>query len=99
MEWLDNHDIPFWDLCFMKHKGHVGADIYIEDSPGHIERLRTAGCYVICFGNPTNKEISPPRAETWEQVYELINARATELESKKNMGIRSGDASAERPSK
>ena len=37
MEWLDNHDIPFWDLCFMKHKGQVGADIYIEDSPEHVD--------------------------------------------------------------
>jgi hypothetical protein len=72
MEWLDNHDIPFWDLCFMKHKGQVGADIYIEDSPEHVENLRKGGFHVICFGNPTNKGISAPRAETWEQVYELV---------------------------
>ena len=82
MEWLDNHDIPFWDLCFMRHKGQVGADIYIEDSPDHVENLRRDGCYVICFGNPTNKGISAPRAESWEQVYEFVKARAAELEAK-----------------
>ena len=82
MEWLDNHDIPFWDLCFMKHKGQVGADIYIEDSPEHVKNLRRDGHHVICFGNPTNKEISAPRAESWEQVYEFVKARTAELKAK-----------------
>jgi beta-phosphoglucomutase-like phosphatase (HAD superfamily) len=68
----------------MKHKGQVGADIYIEDSPGHVESLRKAGCYVICFGNPTNRGISAPRAESWEQVYELVKARAAEVEAKQH---------------
>lgn len=40
MHWLDYNDIPFWDLCFMRHKGQVGADIYIEDSPNNVESLR-----------------------------------------------------------
>ena len=79
MEWLDNHDIPFWDLCFMRHKAQVGANIYIEDGPQHVKNLRRDGHYVICFGNPTNKEISAPRAESWEQVYELVIARTAEL--------------------
>jgi hypothetical protein len=30
----------------------------------------------------TNKGISAPRAESWEQVYELVKARAAELETK-----------------
>lgn len=64
------------------HKGQVGADIYIEDSPEHVENLRKDGFHVICFANPTNKGISAPRAESWEQVYELVKARAAELEAK-----------------
>lgn len=75
MQWLDRHDIPFWGLCFMRHKDQVGADIYIEDSPGHVEKLRKEGQYVICFGNSTNRGISAPRAESWEQVYEMVKAR------------------------
>lgn len=82
MEWLDAHDIPFWDLCFMKDKGQVGADIYIEDSPRHVENLRKDDCYVICFGNPTNRNTAAPRAESWEQVYEYVKARAAELKAK-----------------
>lgn len=72
IDWLDHHGIPFWDLCFMKEKAQVGADIYIEDSPDNIESLRAAGLYTICFGNSTNTYISHPRAKSWAEVYELI---------------------------
>ena len=27
VRWLDNHGIPYWDLCFMRRKGDVGADL------------------------------------------------------------------------
>ena len=33
MEWLDVHGLPFWDLCFMKEKDQVGADIYWKTAP------------------------------------------------------------------
>lgn len=72
MHWLDTNDIPFWDLCFMRDKVEVGADLYIEDSPGHVAVLRESGADVICFANSTNKENAPPRAETWEEVYEMV---------------------------
>jgi 5'(3')-deoxyribonucleotidase len=81
MEWLDKHDIPFWDLCFVKEKVQVGAEIYIEDCPARVEKLRGEALHVICFGNPTNKGISAPRAESWEQVYKLVKARAAELKA------------------
>src|SRR6516164_5538967 len=32
IDWLDHHGIPYWDLCFMKDKEQVGADVYVEDS-------------------------------------------------------------------
>ena len=40
IEWLDYHDFPYWDLCFMQEKAAVGADLYIEDSPTNVEQLR-----------------------------------------------------------
>ena len=43
IQWLDRHDIPYWDLCFMQQKTAVGADLYIEDSPENVERLRAEG--------------------------------------------------------
>jgi len=61
VEWLDSHGIPYWDLCFMKEKSQVGADIYIEDSPENILQLREAGLHTICFSNSTNRHIPGPK--------------------------------------
>ena len=74
IEWLDHHGIPYSDLCFMKDKFQVGADIYIEDSPGNVEALRARKLYTICYANSTNTEVAAPRAENWDQVYELVRA-------------------------
>lgn len=72
IEWLDHNGIPYHDLCFMKDKDQVGADIYIEDSPPNIESLRKRGFYTICFANSTNKGIEAPRARDWDEAYDLI---------------------------
>ncbi len=76
IDWLDKHGIPYWDLCFMKEKSQVGADIYVEDAPSNVRTLREKGLYTICFGNSTNTTIEPPRATSWKEVYELIHRRA-----------------------
>jgi len=72
VEWLDSHDIPYWDLCFMGDKGAVGADLYIEDAPVHVEQLRRDGQQVIVFTNSTNRHLPGPRADTWDQVCEMV---------------------------
>lgn len=72
IDWLDHHGIPYWDLCFMKEKAAVGADLYIEDSPANIASLRDANCEVICFGNSTNVDIAAPRVTTWAEVEAIV---------------------------
>jgi 5'' nucleotidase, deoxy (Pyrimidine), cytosolic type C protein (NT5C). len=79
IDWLDEKGIPYWDLCFMKAKEQVGANIYIEDAPENIENLRKKGFFTICFGNTTNKTVHPPRAENWQQVYELVHEQVKNL--------------------
>jgi 5'(3')-deoxyribonucleotidase len=81
IEWLDRHDIPYWDLCFMQQKSAVGADLYIEDSPANIERLRAEGQKTIVFTNSTNEQLPGPRAHNWEQVLELVLAEKRAWES------------------
>jgi 5'(3')-deoxyribonucleotidase len=76
IDWLDQHGIPYWDLCFMKAKEQVGADIYVEDSPDNIEKLRSKELFTICFANSTNSHIGDPRAKSWEQVYRIIHKQA-----------------------
>lgn len=73
IDWLDNHGIPYWDLCFMKQKEQVGADIYVEDSPLNVEALRQKGLLTICYGNSTNTHIADPRVKTWKEAYECIH--------------------------
>ena len=72
IEWLDKHDIPYWDLCFMQEKAAVGADLYIEDSPDNIVRLRDEGNKTIVFTTSTNKHLDAPRVDNWEQVVEMV---------------------------
>ena len=72
VEWLDSHDIPYWDLCFMGDKGAVGADLYVEDAPIHVEKLRRDGQQVIVFSNTTNRHLPAPRAESWDEVFEMV---------------------------
>jgi 5'(3')-deoxyribonucleotidase len=80
IQWLDRHDIPYWDLCFMQQKTAVGADLYIEDSPANIERLRAEGAKTIVYTNSTNEHLPGPRANNWEELLDqvLANKRAWE---------------------
>lgn len=78
VEWLDAHDIPYWDLCFMKDKGAVGAHVYIDDSPANVETLRAQGCRTIVFSNSTNRGLPGPRADSWEDVELLVMAALEE---------------------
>lgn len=77
VDWLDSHGIPYWDLCFMKEKEQVGADIYVEDTPDNITQLRERGLFTICFANSTNRHIAAPRAVTWREVYDIIRDSAS----------------------
>jgi len=72
VDWLDNYDIPYWDICFMNDKGAVGAHVYIDDAPDNIHSLRKQGCKTIVFGNSTNRSISGPRADNWFEVEKLV---------------------------
>ena len=72
VEWLDNYDIPYWDLCFMKDKGAVGAHVYIDDAPENIVGLRKQGYKTIVFGNSTNRDLPGPRANNWFEVENLV---------------------------
>jgi len=72
VDWLDNFDIPYWDICFMADKGAVGAHVYIDDSPENIINLRRLGCKTIVFSNSTNRDLSGPRASNWFEVEKVV---------------------------
>lgn len=70
--WLEAHGIPYRDLCFMKDKAAVGADLYLEDSPENIRALRGAGCEVFIMENSTNRHLNGIKAKNWAEMEELI---------------------------
>jgi 5'(3')-deoxyribonucleotidase len=72
--WLDRYDFPYWDLCFMKDKAAVGANLYIDDSISQVKALRQAGKKAILFITSQNRQavIAPPRAENWKDVERLV---------------------------
>jgi 5'(3')-deoxyribonucleotidase len=75
VNWLDGHSIPYWDLCFMREKGAVGADLYIEDTPDNIKALRDDGKRVIIFDNSTNHQVSDDpggRAHNWKEAERMV---------------------------
>jgi 5'-nucleotidase len=72
--WLDQHKIPYRDLCFIGDKPDVGADIYIDDSPGNIISLRGAGKTAIVFDQPYNRDLPGPRATSWDDVVTTVRA-------------------------
>ena len=74
-EWLERHGIPYWDLCFMRDKAAVGANLYLEDSPDNIQALRATGHETIVVRNSTNRELPGPGGDTWEDIEQLIRER------------------------
>lgn len=73
VQWLEDHDIPYWDLCFVARKGDVGCDVYIDDAPHNILHLRERGHRAIVFDWPYNREVDGtpldgPRASDWEEA-------------------------------
>jgi len=74
-EWLEQNGIPYWDLCFMRDKAAVGAQLYLEDSPENIQSLRASGHDTIVVRNSTNRQLPGPGAESWEEIEALVLER------------------------
>jgi beta-phosphoglucomutase-like phosphatase (HAD superfamily) len=73
-DWLERHAIPYWDICFMRDKSAVGADLYIEDNPANIEALRAQGFETIVVRNSTNDHLPGPGAHEWADIESLVMA-------------------------
>ena len=73
--WLDQHDIPYRDLCFIGDKAMVGADVYIDDSPHNIDNLRAAGRTAVVFDQLYNRHLDGPRVHSWAEVEPLVLER------------------------
>jgi 5'(3')-deoxyribonucleotidase len=97
VEWLDREGIPYWDLCFVKDKVEVGADLYVEDSPDNVEALALMDKPVIVFSNATNRYLDASlRADTWDEVERLVRDQV-KLSGKMVVPPRSDEGPANEP--
>ncbi len=72
VSWLDDHRIPYRDICFLGAKPQVEADAYIDDAPHNIEALAAGGNTVIIFDQPYNRGLDGLRASGWNEVEEIV---------------------------
>lgn len=70
--WLDEHAIPYRDLCFLGQKPQVEADAYVDDAPHNVEALRATGAPVLVFSQPYNEATAEPRAAGWSEVEQWV---------------------------
>ena len=72
VQWLERVGIPYWDLCFMRDKYEVMADIYIDDAPHNLVELQQTGKLVIAMDQPYNQDYEGVRAYNWEDVKAIV---------------------------
>src|SRR5690606_8213634 len=95
--WLDQHKIPYRDLCFLGAKPEVQADAYIDDAPHNIEALRELGNTVIVFEQPYNRHIETgPRATNWTEVESIVVDLAADRLGQVAMQLPGIDAGSDR---
>ncbi|MCD9623000.1 5' nucleotidase, NT5C type [Rhabdothermincola salaria] len=70
--WLDEHAIPYRDLCFLGHKPQVEADAYLDDAAHNIEALRASGAAAAVFDQPYNREVDAPRVAGWAEAEQWV---------------------------
>ena len=75
--WLDEHDIPYRDISFLGRSGYtdksqVLADLYIDDSPADICRLREANKPVLIWDHAYNRDLGNPRVDNWDDAMLMI---------------------------
>lgn len=77
VRWLEQYRIPYWDLCFMREKDDVNADLYVEDSVINITRLIEKRADVVIMNNGTNREtfFAADRADDWQGAEKIIRAK------------------------
>lgn len=74
--WLDDHNIPYRGIAFERHKMDVGADLYLDDSPGNITELRAAGKEAAVFDASYNQAVEGLRVRDWAEAVQLVRERS-----------------------
>ena len=77
--WLDEHGIPYRDICFLGAKPEVEADAYVDDASHNVVALREAGNHVIVYDAPYNRDVDGTPGRLVDEVEALVVDRVAEL--------------------
>lgn len=75
--WLDQHNIPYRDICFVRDKADVGCHLLIDDSPINIASLQSkrGPDSVAIFHQEYNSHLEGIRVHNWGDVLNLVRQR------------------------
>jgi 5'(3')-deoxyribonucleotidase len=78
VNWLDDKRIPYRDICFVRDKAEVGADIYVDDSPANVTALREVRGEnaVMVYDQLYNRHLPGLRAYNWDDILNEVAARS-----------------------
>lgn len=100
VEWLDYYAFAYSDLCFMKDKNLVEADIYVEDNPDNILELERSQKKVVAYTNSTNAHLmltDAIRVNTWNDVETAIRDHYWKWLDQKGLPLPSGPGMSPTP--
>lgn len=82
LHWLEDHDIPYWDLVLVARKADVDVDLMIDDAPHNLTAIVDAAAErghpnptdaVVCMDWPYNRHLTDlPRARDWGEAEQLV---------------------------
>lgn len=81
--WLEEHDLPYTDLCFFESgeaKSSLPAALHIEDSPKAVIDLTLAGQQTVLMDRTYNRGVKGIlRVRAWEELLGIIAAISNPL--------------------
>lgn len=83
--WLSQAGFPYHELHLTSDKWLVGVDLLIEDNELIIEQMQAAGCQIVLFTAPWNKEHAHPhRFFDWNAALDVILPLVQEIKATKS---------------
>lgn len=80
IDWLNRYNIQRDGVIFTAAKQCIGADIFVDDAPHHLEDIRATGKRAIAFDAPYNQEWNGMRVKSWKQAYDVLTALTSPYE-------------------
>ena len=81
VDWLEDHEIPYWDLMILRRdKDGIDVDVLIDDAPSNVLAQIIGGGDAIVFDQPYNRDLPEEidRAQDWSHAVDLLLQRRTD---------------------